>query len=125
MIQMELCNPDTMYGLMQRVVGVESAITLVQQFAQLRGYLEHILLTADRQPLNQYLEMTAAYITGLRKPVYMCVTARTIDLQMVLTTMGKVKWDVNSVNVQHSTYVDTVNRVCATIALMHHRLIDY
>lgn len=109
---MELSNPDLIYGLMQRIVGVESAITLVMQFAQLRGYLEHILSNADRKPLNDYLTSTAAYIKALRKPVYMCVTARVIDLQAVLTLMGKVKWDVNHVNVQHSTYIDTINRVC-------------
>lgn len=114
-IQMELCNPDSMYGLMQRIVGVESAITLVQQFAQLRGYLEHILLSAERKPLSDYLDLTPAYIKALRKPVFMCVTARTIDLQSVLTVMGKVKWDVNHVTVQHSSYVDTINRVCTIV----------
>lgn len=108
---MELCNPDLMYGLMQRIVGVESAITLVQQYAQLRAYLEHILLAAERKPLTDYLTSTSSYIKALRKPVFMCVTARTIDLQAVLALMGKAKWDVNSVNVQHSSYVDTINRV--------------
>lgn len=100
-----------MYGFMQRIVGVESAITLVTQFTQLRGYLEHILLLADRKPLNDFLDTTNSYITVLRRPVFMCVTARIIDLHTVLTSMGKVKWDINHVNVQHSAYVDLVNQV--------------
>lgn len=101
-----------MYGLMQRVVGVESVITLVQQYSQLRGYLDHILLNADRKPMNDFIDSTSAYITALRRPIFICVTARTIDLQLVLTSMGKVKWDINAVNVQHSTYIDMINRVC-------------
>lgn len=108
---MELCNPETMYGLVHRIVGVESAVTLVQQFSQLRGYLTHLLMPNNRDPLQHFLENTSAYIKDLRKPIFMCVTARVIDLQNILNQMGKVKWDVNHVNVQHSPYVDTVNRV--------------
>ena len=108
---MELCNPETMYGLMQRIVGVESSISLIQQFNQLRGYLEHLLPNANREPLYHYLKETNQYICDIRKPVFMCVTARTLDLQNVLTSMNKVKWDINHVNVEHSAYVDTINRV--------------
>lgn len=108
---MELCNPETMYGLQQRIVGVESCISLVQQYQQLSGYLEHLLPIAHRKPLHDYLADTMAYIYDIRKPIFMCVTARTIDLQNVLTGMGKVKWDINNVNVEHSTYVATINRV--------------
>lgn len=110
-IHMELCNADSMYGVQQRGVAVESAISLVQQFAQLRGYLVHLLLIVFRQPLVEYLSRTQGYIMDLRTPVFMCVTARVIDLQNVLTAMAKVRWDINHVNVDHSGYVDTLNRV--------------
>lgn len=100
-----------MYGLTQRIVGVESCISLVQQFQQLRGYLEHLLPAANRQPLHSYLTNTSEYIYGIRKPVFMCVTARSIDLQNILNAMAKVKWDINHVNVEHSSYVDSINRV--------------
>lgn len=110
-IQHELSSVETMYGLMQRVVGVESAITIVQQFTQLRGYLDHLLLPSDRKPLSDFLNETTAYITDLRKPIYMCVTSRVFDLQNILTLMGKVKWDINHVNVEHSSYVNVLNKV--------------
>lgn len=100
-----------MYGLMQRVVGVESAITIVQQFTQVRGYLDHLLLPNDRKPLSDFLNDTTGYITDLRKPIYMCVTARVFDLQNILNLMGKVKWDINHVNVEHSSYVNVLNKV--------------
>lgn len=108
---MELCNPENMYGLPQRIVGVESCISLVQQLQQLKGYLEHLLPANNRGTLQSYLAETVSYICDVRKPVFMCVTARMIDLPSVLTAMGRVKWDINDVNVEHSVYVDTVNRV--------------
>ncbi|KAJ6638777.1 Syndetin [Pseudolycoriella hygida] len=110
MIQMELCNTESSYGLLQRIVGVESCISLVQQFHQLRGYMEHLLPPNDRVALRDFLDTTIEYINDLRKPIFMCVTARVIDLQNVLNAMAKVKWDINHVNVEHSAYVDNLNR---------------
>lgn len=96
---------------MPRIVGIETAITLVQQFAQIRGYLEHLLSPNDHKPLTSYFAETPAYLVELRKPIYMCVAARIIDLQYILTSMGKVKWDINHVNVEHSAYINYINRV--------------
>lgn len=111
-IQNDLNDPDTSYGLLSRIVGVESAITLVQQFGQIRDYLEHLLLPNDSQFLATYFDETNANLLQLRKPIYMCVAARVNDLDGVLSSMSKVKWDINHVNVEHSTYVNNINRVC-------------
>lgn len=37
--------------------------------------------------------------------------ARVIDIQAVLLAMTKVKWDVQSVTVEHSSYIDNIIRV--------------
>lgn len=112
-IQNDLSDPDTSYGLLSRIVGVESAITLVQQFAQIRDYLDHLLLPNDNQFLTKFFDETTANLIALRKPVYMCVAGRVNDLDGILTLMAKVKWDINDVNVEHSTYVNNINRVSA------------
>lgn len=104
-------DPDTSYGLLSRIVGVESAITLVQQFALIRDYLEHLLLPNDNRFLAMFLDEITANLQDLRKPVYMCVAARVNDLDGILSSMSKVKWDINHVNVEHSTYVNNINRV--------------
>lgn len=96
---------------MPRIVGMESAITLVQQFAQIRDYLEHLLLPNDPHFLANFFNETSNYLLDMRKPVYMCVAARIIDLELVLTSMAKVKFDINHVNVEHSGYVNIINRV--------------
>lgn len=107
-----MANPDAAYGLLLRIVGVESAIYLVQQFSQIRDYLDHLLLpNSNNQFLAAFFDETSSYLLDLRKPVYMCVAARAIDLESVLSSISKVKWDINHVNVEHSAYVNNINRV--------------
>lgn len=97
---------------MSRIVGIESAITLVQQFHSIRDYLEHLLLpNANQSMLSTFFDEVNATLLDLRKPIYMCVAARVTDLDGILTSMSKVKWDINHVNVEHSTYINNINRV--------------
>lgn len=110
-IQNDLSDPDTSYGLLSRIVGVESAITLVQQFGQIRDYLDHLLLPNDNKFLTTFFDETLINLQELRKPIYMCVAAKVNDLDGILASMAKVKWDINHVNVEHSTYVNNINRV--------------
>lgn len=110
-IQEELSDPDALYGLTSRVVATESAITLVQQFGQIRGYLEHLLLPNDSKFLATFFHDTTSYLLELRKPIYVCVAARIIDLSSILASICKVKWDINHVNVEHSAYINHINRV--------------
>lgn len=102
---------------MSRIVGVESAITLVQQFTQIQDYLNHLLLPNDHQFLATFLKETMTDLLDLRKPIYMCVAARVNDLDGILSLMSKVKWDINHVNVEHSTYVNNINRVSLFIVM--------
>lgn len=100
------------YGLLSRIVGIESGISLVRQFFQIREYLEHLLLPSNNHKLlSAFFDETSSYLLHLRKPIYMCVAARIIDLNSVLSSIAKVKWDINHVNVEHSTYINNINRV--------------
>lgn len=111
-VQNDLSDPDTAYGLLPRIVAIESGISLMRQFSQIREYLEHLLLPGNNHKfLSAFLDETSSYLLHLRKPVYICVAARIIDLSSVLYCIGKVKWDINHVNVEHSTYVNNINRV--------------
>ncbi|XP_037908904.1 syndetin isoform X2 [Hermetia illucens] len=116
LINNELSNPETLYGLSQRIVGIESGICMAKQLQQLHKYLEHLLPASDHQILYDYYQ-NIDYIYDVSKPIYMCVTSRACDLHGILSTMGKVKWDVNHVSVQHSPYIDTMNRSVQTFAM--------
>lgn len=106
----ELANPDTLYGLPQRIVGVEAGNSILLQFQILQPYLNHLLPVGQRHVLSDYLEYSE-FMTDLAKPVYTCVTSRVIELSPILGQMAKVKWDVNHVTHQHSSYTDVLNRV--------------
>lgn len=112
-VQADLCDPELAYGLLCRIVGIESAITLVQQFAQIRDYLEYLLPPNEHSMLERFFVDTSAYLVDLRKPIYMCVAARVIDLQTILSAMSKVKYDMNHVNleVEHSPYINHIKHV--------------
>ncbi|XP_062538874.1 syndetin [Armigeres subalbatus] len=115
MISEDLANADLMYGLQKRIIATESCLSLINQFRLMEEYLGGLLHqqssdAAAQEQLRRYLAEIAAHTPDVRKPVYMCVTARVVDIQNVLHAMGKVKWDINHVNVQHSSYVDTINR---------------
>lgn len=106
----ELANPDTLYGLPQRIVGVEAGNSILLQFQILQHYLNHLLPVGQRHILSDYVEYSE-FMTDLAKPVYTCVTSRVIELTPILGQMAKVKWDVNHVTHQHSSYTDVLNRV--------------
>lgn len=110
-------NPESLHGLIARVVGVEGAITIVQQFAQIRGYLEYLTSSNNNNQLESFLENTQLYLQKLRRPIYVCVAARVVDLPNVLTSMSKVKWDINHVNVEQSNYVNYINRCLQTFSM--------
>lgn len=107
MIQIELCNPDSMYGLQQRIVGVESSITLAQFLDQ----FECLVSVTDRHYLRDGNKLINSYVMDMRKPIFMCVMTRIVDMQTILMAMTKVKWAIDSVNVEHSAYVQNLNRV--------------
>ncbi|XP_058835853.1 syndetin [Topomyia yanbarensis] len=113
MIKEDLANPDLLYGLQKRIVATESCISLIGQFRLMEEYLSGLMQASpadSQEQLRQYLAEATKAAPDMRKPIFMCVTARVVDLSNVLHGMGKVKWDINHVNVQHSAYIDTMNR---------------
>ncbi|XP_075155317.1 vacuolar protein sorting 50 [Haematobia irritans] len=109
LINNELANPDTLYGLSLRIVAMESGHCMTQQFKILQNYLNHLLPTSDRPMLSAYFDYIH-FMNDLARPVYTCVTSRVFDLPAILTMMSKVKWDVNHVSFQHNGYIDVMNR---------------
>lgn len=82
----------------------------MKQFRFLNGYLKHLLPPNQHELLLNY-QAHIDYMNEISKPIYTCVTSRLVDLTGILSSMSKVKWDINYVSVEHSKYVDTLNRV--------------
>jgi syndetin len=121
MIEHDLRDPEQFYALAKRINAVESVISIMNQFVFLRGYLDHLIMSTnemnpdelsnERQSLSMYYEEMKKCVEDLRKPIYMAVTSKAIDIPTVITTISKVKWDVEHVIVEHNAYVSNLNRV--------------
>lgn len=49
-----LVNAETLHGLYERIVAVESLVFLSKQFEYLQGYLEHLVPTQNKMVLQQF-----------------------------------------------------------------------
>lgn len=110
MVDGDLNSVEGLFACRKRVVAVEGGVCLLEQLERLKSYILS-LLGGDKEWLERYYRTTARFAQDLRKPVYLCVAARFIEIPLVLQGMAKVKWDLNHVSVQYSPYVDAVNRV--------------
>lgn len=121
MIEHDLKDAEQFFGLAKRINAVESVISVMNQFIFLRGYLDHLILSTsetntdevlnERQSLKMYYEDMKKCVEDLRKPIYMVVTSKAIDIPGTVMSIGKVKWDVEHVVVEHNAYVSNLNRV--------------
>lgn len=119
MVEDALNDAESLFGCRKRIVAVEGGVCLMEQMQRLQGYIASLLGASsggaggggEAEWLEQYCSTTMKYVQDMRKPVYLCVAARFIDIPLILQGVAKVKWDVNHVTVQYSPYVDTVNRV--------------
>lgn len=111
MVDSDLNDAESLYGCRKRVVAVESGICLLEQLERLKGYIASLLGPGEKDWLDYYCATNMKYAQEMRKPVYLCIAARFVDIPSVLLAMSKVKWDINHITVQYSPYVDTVNRV--------------
>uniref|UniRef100_A0A0A9XFR7 Coiled-coil domain-containing protein 132 n=1 Tax=Lygus hesperus TaxID=30085 RepID=A0A0A9XFR7_LYGHE len=106
----DLQTSETLYGLRERVVAVESLIFLAQEFEFLKKYLEQLLESqgSSIHYLQQFYSQTVSVAHEMRKPVYACVAWRSVDSRQVLAMMSKVDWEVKEIMSEHSKYVDFI-----------------
>ncbi|GFU02066.1 hypothetical protein TNCV_837141 [Trichonephila clavipes] len=109
-IVVNLKKVEDLYGLAERVAAAESLVFLAEQFELLHPHLELLIPSTKRAFLQQFCSQTVSQASELRRPVYMAVAARTIDYEQIIVLMSAVKWDVNEIMSQHSSYVDILLR---------------
>ncbi|KAL4714810.1 hypothetical protein ACJJTC_002669 [Scirpophaga incertulas] len=114
---LETNSEETLHCLSERIVAVESAIFLAKQYNLLQPYLESIVATHQKLILEHFKDNTLAGAVDLRRPVYMCSASKAVDARSALIAMSQVKWDVKSVAVEHSAYVDMITRKIQVFAL--------
>lgn len=114
---LDLTSEDTLHGLTERIIAVESVIFLAKQFESLQPYLESIVASHQKMILEHFNSNTLAVAVDLRMPVYMCSASKAIDARNSLIAMSQVRWDVKNVAETHSPYVDLIFRRIQYFAL--------
>ncbi|KAM3955534.1 vacuolar protein sorting 50 isoform 1-T2 [Aphomia sociella] len=114
---LNLSSEETLHGLSERIVAVESVIFLAKQYELLQPYLESIVAQHQRMILEHFRDNTLAVVSDLRLPVFMCSASKAVDARSALIAMSQVKWDVKNVAVDHSPYVDMITRKIQVFAL--------
>ncbi|CAH0599560.1 unnamed protein product [Chrysodeixis includens] len=114
---LNLTIEESLHGLSERIVAVESVIFLAKQYEILQPYLESIVAPHQRMILEYFKDNTLAVVQDLRVPVYMCSASKAVDARTALIAMSQVKWDVKNVAVEHSAYVDMIIRKIQVFAL--------
>lgn len=114
---LDLNSEDNLHGLSERIVAVESVIFLAKQYELLQPYLESIVASHQKLLLDHFKDNTLGVVTDLRMPVYMCSASKAVDARSCLIAMSQVRWDVKSVAVEHSPYIDMITRKIQVFAL--------
>ncbi|KAK6634867.1 hypothetical protein RUM44_000114 [Polyplax serrata] len=106
----DLSGRETLFGLTERIVAVESLAFLGSQFEYIQPYVMHLVPDEKKHLLQHFYLQTVDCVSGVRRPAYMCVSGRIIDMQHVLKEMSKVNFEVKEVMSQHSPYIDKIVR---------------
>lgn len=106
----DLSRVDTLFGLSERIIAMESLVFLAGQFEFLHAHLEAMIPVNKRSFLSQFYSQTVSTALELRRPVYRNVASRVIDYEQTLQYMTGVRWDIRDIMSQHNAYVDILVR---------------
>ncbi|XP_030747477.1 syndetin [Sitophilus oryzae] len=109
-LMVDLKQSETLYGLAERIIAVESLIFLSRQYEFLQDYLEYLVPQTNKIMLQQFFAQNITSAIHLRRPVYMAVVAQIFDLRQILVSMSKINWEVKDVMSQHNSYIDMILR---------------
>eukprot|EP00095_Tigriopus_kingsejongensis_P008145 snap_masked-scaffold196_size269943-processed-gene-1.9 protein:Tk08145 transcript:snap_masked-scaffold196_size269943-processed-gene-1.9-mRNA-1 annotation:"coiled-coil domain-containing protein 132" len=105
-----LSHPESLFGLLEKFVAVESAVYLSKQIFILKGDISNCLPSDKKSIFSNYESQTLNIIQHLRRPVYMSSVQKSINSDLILQLMAKVSWDIKDVKSQHSQYVEFLLR---------------
>ncbi|XP_059085290.1 syndetin-like isoform X2 [Tigriopus californicus] len=114
-VQMD--QPESLFGLQEKLVAVESAVYLAKQIQSLKGDILQCVTNDQRSLVDTYESQTLMNVVGLRLPVYMTSVQMAINTDVILQLMAKVAWDIKDVKSQHSQYVEVLLRDCQMFSL--------
>lgn len=101
-------NPENLYGLSERIVGIESVMFLASQLNVIQQYFRDLIPSSKHSILDKYYMQAVSVAQDLRYPGYMLVAIRSINYESILTTVENVRWDLTEIPSMHNSYVDSL-----------------
>ena len=95
---------DTMFGMAERTVAMESVLFVSEELSSLRDHYKHQL--QGNNEVGVFYESCISACQDLRTPIYISAVKNILQTEMILKMMAKVSWDLKDVVSQHSQYVD-------------------
>jgi len=93
-------------GLLESIVAVESCVYLINQLSSLSTNIKECLTSPDL--IDGYFASHQDVGVSLRDCIYLSSINKLLNLEQVLASISKIKWDLKEVRSQHSDYVDTL-----------------
>ena len=95
---------DTLFGMAERTVAMESVLFVAQELTSLKDHYKHQLQANNEVAV--FYESCIAACQDLRTPIYIGAIKNILQTELILKMMAKVSWDLKDVVSQHSQYVD-------------------
>lgn len=103
----QLHDPQQIYALSERIVGVESVVFLAKQLNVLHPILESLVSSFSAPSyFTEFLAQILPSTFDIRKSVYGCVANRVLRYNQLTAMVSSTKWDISELQSQHSAYVD-------------------
>ncbi|VDO59071.1 unnamed protein product [Haemonchus placei] len=106
---LNLSHVDQLYGIVERIIAVESVEFVARQLDLVRPVMESLLpLTSENimRDLDQFYSKVLSVVPDTRRLVYDCVASRALKYPVLIAAVSNTKWDVNELQSRHSNYVD-------------------
>ncbi|KAK5980330.1 hypothetical protein GCK32_010245, partial [Trichostrongylus colubriformis] len=106
---LNLSHVDQLYGIVERIVAVESVEFVARQLDLVRPVMESLLPPASEDTLSSlegFYSKVLSVVPETRSLVYDCVASRALKYSVLIDAVSNTKWDVNELQSRHSNYVD-------------------
>ncbi|KAK6015831.1 hypothetical protein OSTOST_18696 [Ostertagia ostertagi] len=95
---LNLSHVDRLYGIVERIVAVESVEFVARQLDLVRPVMESLLPPANEETLSN--------LDQFYSKSYDSVASRVLKYPVLIAAVSNTKWDVNELQSRHSNYVD-------------------
>ncbi|VDL81783.1 unnamed protein product, partial [Nippostrongylus brasiliensis] len=124
---LNLSHVDQLYGLVERIVAVESVEFVARQLDLVRPVMESLLPAANADimmNLDIFYSKVLSVVPEIRLLVYDCVASRALKYQVLIAAVSNTKFDINELQSRHSNYIDFLIKDFEAFALRLGRASD-